>query len=222
MIDRLLTVIAPHYCYGCGEVGHPLCDNCAYDIIHDGYDACLVCGKPSLSGVCQACAPDLPFSSAMCVAARSGVARRLLDEYKFERARAAAVTIAGLMHACYPDLPSGMIVTTIPTISSHIRQRGYDHAALLARRFVRLRGLEYRSLLERNTRVVQRGNGRQVRERQMQGAFACGQALGDRPVLVFDDIYTTGATLRAAASALAARTSGEVHVAVFVRQPLEK
>lgn len=217
MIDYLLGVLAPHHCYGCGKTGCVLCENCIFDIKNEPFERCLVCLAPSLRGLCQK--HRLPYTRAWCVAEREGVLRKVVDDYKFMRVWAAHPTLARLLDETIGVLPEGTIITAVPSIPAHIRQRGYDHAALLARQLAQRREAFYQPVLQRREMTVQRGASRAVRREQAKRAFAIsGNVEKDRPYLIIDDVCTTGATVRYAAQALREAGASEVWVAVLVRQ----
>jgi predicted amidophosphoribosyltransferase len=57
------------------------------------------------------------------------------------------------------------------------------------------------------------------RRRNVRGLFAAGPAVGGASVALVDDVYTTGATVSAAARALRAAGAREVHVITLARTP---
>ncbi len=217
----LSDLLSPHYCCSCGEIGAVLCEHCKYDIISEPFDVCLKCGKAvGVSGnVCSDCRP--PYSHAWCVGFRSEGLKKLVDIYKFERVRAAHGVLAELFDECIPFLPADIIVTPIPTIRPHIRIRGYDHIELLARSFAKARTLTYRPTLKRISNSVQRGASKKVRDKQASMAFEGEKLTGER-ILLMDDVYTTGATVKYAAQKLLDNGAGEVWVAVLSRQTIGK
>ena len=169
--------------------------------------------------LCSNC--TTPYSRAWCVGERRDALERLIDSHKFEHLKDAYESFASLLDDIVPALPSGVTVVPVPTISAHIRQRGYDHTALLARRFARLRSCEYASPLERRTNHVQRGGTKRERQDQAKDAFASTPLLGGVYLLI-DDVFTTGATVASAAAELRRAGATDVWVAVIARQPLEK
>ena len=220
MIDDLLGYIAPHHCFGCNKTGTVLCDNCKYDIVDDGFSGCVVCGRPSLVGICARC--KTTYEKAWCVGDREGVLERLIDAYKFERVKRASVELAFLFDAILPVLPRDTVVIPVPTIQSHVRVRGYDHALLLAREFAKQRGLTVSTDLKRRNSISQRGLTKRERLSAAKQAFYCDKTLQPRPYLLLDDVVTTNATLRYCAKALQAAGADNVWVAVIARQPLDK
>jgi len=221
MLDTLLSPIAPHLCCGCSKTGTLLCDYCKYDIVHDTLAGCILCSnKHTNYTICDTCRPTI--QRGWCVAERTDALRRLIDRYKFENTRSAYQVLARLLNEHIEQLPPTTVIVPIPTIASHIRQRGYDHAALLAQAFAKHRQLTCKSLIQRTTNTSQRNATKIQRLQQASAAFKATKALSPlTPYLLVDDIVTTGATLTAAAKALRAAGAREVWVAAVARQPLD-
>lgn len=221
MLDTLLATIAPHLCFGCGKTGTVLCDNCKYNITSEPFAACIVCGRPAgYENLCQGC--HTGYSRAWCVGQRTEVLKRLLDAYKFERVQAASKVLAELLSERLGRLPPSAVIVPVPTISAHIRQRGYDHMAAIAWHLVRLQAVPAVPLLARRSSTVQRGAGRAQRQRQAEQAYRLQRTPdpGATYVLI-DDITTTGATLNAAARTLRQGGARAVWAAVLASQPLD-
>ena len=107
-------------------------------------------------------------------------------------------------------------MTALPADPERLLRRGDHPAPALARELAQLWGLpESRPLARVAARRPQRGLDLVERRRNVRGAFAARDA--PRRVLVVDDVYTTGATANAAASALRRAGAREVHVVAFAR-----
>lgn len=98
------------------------------------------------------------------------------------------------------------IVVPIPMHISKQRERGFNQAALLARSFcqathlpLKIHGLERLRATEAQFKL-----SNTERQQNLQDAFCLGRAWSNQqpsqPILLLDDIYTTGATAQAAAS----------------------
>lgn len=223
MFDKILQIIAPHYCCGCGSVGIILCSNCKHNIVLESSDTCILCQLPARNGICATCKLRTSYSRAWFVGRRDGVLQAVIDDYKFERKRAIHSTLADLLDSQVPVLPKDTIVVSITTASPHIRQRGYDHCHLVAKKFAQLRGLTYRpATLYRTHNKTQRGKSKRERKQQARQAFAIGEKIAtNRPYVIIDDIMTTGATLQAAANLLHLAGVKDVSIAVVARQTLD-
>jgi predicted amidophosphoribosyltransferase len=113
-------------------------------------------------------------------------------------------------------------VVPVPTISPHIRERGYDHTLLIARHVARRRKLRLTPLLARQTNTMQRGASKSVRQKQAAQAFMLNGLVDPTlTYLLLDDIVTTGATLDAAAKMLKAAGAKHVWVAAVAYQTLD-
>lgn len=179
-----------------------------------------MCDRQTGAYLCNAHA-DL-IEHGWYVASRTGPLETLIDAYKFENAKAAYRPLADLLMARLPDLPKETVIVPIPTISHHIRQRGYDHVQLVARELGTQLGLTVRPCLRRMTATKQRDASRRQRELQAKRAFVARDGLHpDTSYLLVDDIATTGATLRYAAQALRDVGARRIWVAAIARQPLD-
>ena len=222
MIDDLLQIIAPHHCCGCDKTGTLLCDNCKYNIIDEPFTACLACGDSlaGISGICRSC--RAPYTRAWCVGRRQEYLQRLIDTYKFTHAQAAYRPLTDLLDERLPVLPRNTVIVPIPTVASHVRQRGYDHMVLIARYLAKRRGLHAKHLLERATNTKQRDANARTRAAQAKSAFTCRQPLdSNTPYLIIDDVVTTGATVKYAAKTLRRAGARTVWVASMSYQALD-
>lgn len=222
MIDELLQIVAPHHCSGCYKIGSLLCDNCKYDIITEPFESCIACGQrlAGKSGICTIC--RVPYQRAWCVGERSDALQRLIGNYKFTYSRQAHKPLADLLDKHLPTLPENVVIVPIPTVTSHIRQRGYDHMALVTRRLAKKRGFTHSECLKRATVTKQRDATRRQRIKQASEAFECRKILDNtKTFLLIDDVVTTGSTLKYAAKVLQAAGAENIWVAALSRQPLD-
>jgi ComF family protein len=100
-------------------------------------------------------------------------------------------------------------VIPIPLHANKLKSRGFNQAELLARRFCDLTASPCKpQLLQRvkDTKAQMQTKSKQEREENLSRAFTVpsSQQNKKQDVVLFDDIYTTGATIREAIATLAA------------------
>jgi predicted amidophosphoribosyltransferase len=125
--------------------------------------------------------------------------------------QAAALTCAVI------DRPEVDVVVAIPPDDGRLLRRGHHPPGRLAGELARHWGLETAPLLRRTRSTTRQvAFRRDERRRNVRGVFA---AHGPVPaaVLLIDDVYTTGATADAAASALRSAGARRVEVVTFAR-----
>lgn len=169
--------------------------------------------------VCTTCQSTTPLEQVVVLTHYTGVAKELLHHMKYERARAGIEEVATLLAPQFWCVPSGASLAHIPTATSRVRQRGYDHAQVLARSLSRLTGRTHRTALARVGQAHQVGARRAERLRQLQGAFrpVRPQGFQGKHLILVDDVLTTGATLEAAARELKRAGAKQVSAVVFAQ-----
>ena len=114
------------------------------------------------------------------------------------------------------------VVTWAPTTSEHLRVRGHDQARLLASAVGRQVGTRPRQLLRRIGASSQTGASRSDRLRGPtfvgRPSFMSARQLA-RPILVIDDVVTTGATLRGAYQSLSKVSAADVRCVASAATP---
>jgi predicted amidophosphoribosyltransferase len=125
--------------------------------------------------------------------------------------QAAALVVETLAR---PDVAA---LAFVPADATRALERGHRPAEALASELGRLWELPVSPLVRRARSVErQRGLGLKERRRNVAGAFAAARASPSRVCLV-DDVYASGATAAAAASALRRGGARRVEVVTFAR-----
>lgn len=220
LIERLISSFAPHICLSCGvEADRLLCDSCVATLARIP-SRCYHCKAVTEDyAVCRSCTARTSLRQVRAYTHHQDVAKELIHRMKYERAQAGVHEAAALMAELLPDLPTDSILTYIPTATSRVRSRGYDHARLLAHSLSRRIDRPVVTLLRRQGQAHQVGANRAARLRQLQEAFrpVRSHSLKDRHIVLIDDVLTTGATLETAARVLKRAGAKRVDAVVFAQ-----
>ena len=191
------------FCCACGRItdGGGLCAACRESLLYDG--AFFAWERTDL-------APDL---QAWSLRPHDGVPRELVIRLKYGAEARAARLLSELLVPLPPDVsfPPDTVVTWVTMPESRRRDRAIDHGRLLAEAFAEKLSLPCRQLLLRRDRREKRqvSLGAEQRAANLAGAFRPGETISF-PVLLIDDVRTTGTTLCRCADALRAGGADQV------------
>lgn len=212
-------MLLPQRCLVCGAAGPQLCAGCRAALPVLAPPLCERCGAPTAWPVrrCRECAGRrLAFAAARAAVAYDEPVRRLVAGWKERGLRRLSDDAAAVM-AERLDRPGDALVTFVPPDGDRSLTRGYHPAERLAASLAEAWCLPCEPLLGR-TRASRRQRGLSLSERRrnVAGVFAPRRAVSGA-VLLVDDVYTTGATASAAASALRRAGAARVEVVTFAR-----
>ncbi len=223
--EDLVALILPARCLICdtsaGHLRQLLCEACWSGMPRLAEPLCRVCGvpRPGLGAVCAACrAHSRAFRCARAVAPYEAGAQTLIQRLKYQSLPSAASPLTRLLVERDPFAGRRYDwVVAVPLSVARLRARGFNQAALLARRYAGERGLRYlsRALERAGSTVSQAASGRGERVRNVRGVFRVlhPRLVDGRRVLLVDDVVTTASTADAGARAL--RDAGAVSVDVL-------
>ncbi len=229
---HFIGALLPHQCLNCRgftqtaglcpkcwdalePLADPLCARCGRHLVHALPD--MICGA------CWMTPPPLDRIRAACL--YSDASRALILKFKHGDALHLVPVLAGLMQRSLDDvLIPGQIVVPIPLHRWRFFNRRYNQSAELARAICRVNSkIQFApgSLVRiKSTQSLGRLS-RHQRRQMLAGAFAvpdsARQKLSGRPVLLVDDVITTGATLFEAARTLERAGCGAVRAITIAR-----
>lgn len=229
---RTLDLVFPPRCVGCRSFGSFLCPDCLATMPRAQPPRCPVCWMPVLSpaegpgagDVCARCrGRPFAFEAARCPFVYDGAAREAVHALKYHGVSAVAEVMARAMAECLQAWgPPVAALVPVPLTGGRRRSRGYNQSELLARELSRLGGLPLATglLIRRRGAAPQaRAVDEAARRANVAGAFAVrhrGPLAG--PLLLVDDVMTSGATLDACARTLREAEYGPVYALTFARE----
>ncbi len=190
---------------------------------------CPLCGHPG-PVPCRACRKTVPpvrwvgapsgVTTLTAVLAYEGPTRTLLAALKYRGATAVVQWLAVIMaEAVGAVAPLPVWITWAPTSRVRRTVRGFDQAELLAREVGVHLQLPVEASLNRQGSQHQTGRSRSQRLHPGHMFQPVPHLPHHGPVLVVDDVCTTGATISAAAWALRSAGVSVVHALVAARTP---
>ena len=207
--SRILDLVAPFSCRGCGRLGSLLCERCKKYNMQRIVKICPRCRKSQKKCSCM--------EKVYAVSYRDGVMLKLTEDYKYKSIRKTAEVLAELMSAAIPKRLKDVVVVPLPTIAKHIRERGFDHTLLLAKSLARLRGWKVEQVIGRVNKTVQVGADEETRRRQAKEAYEVASVVdAETTYLLIDDVWTTGASMEAATKAIKKAGAKKVAAAVVL------
>jgi ComF family protein len=185
-------LIFPPRCVGCGRIDTAFCEDCRR----------AARGVPLVGKV----GAIVPLAGAATTAEHRGILREMVQALKYENAQPLARPLGERLAACLDaqEWTIDMIVP-VPLHTSRLRERGYNQSQLLGEHVADLTGIRCIPAALRRIRATQSQVTITAQERltNVRDAFTADPASASgRTILLIDDVYTTGATLRACAEAL--------------------
>ncbi len=213
LLEKIQDILFPlRNCLLCRSEGsfsaqQPWCSACEEQRLEEMKEEnlCLIChrGIPSDQIQCFYCLNDPPpFVQALHLAPYGGKMKEAIQAFKYHNQKILAVKLGALAaeKICEnPDFLQSDILIPVPLFSKKQIQRGFNQSALLAKQISRKIGIDvdFSSLVRiRNTPSQTQLNEKERRE-NVRGAFQVrSQALMGERILLIDDVFTTGATIR--------------------------
>lgn len=215
----MLDLLLPQRCLVCSLPGAQVCDGCTAALRRIEPPLCARCGAPTAWPVhrCGECAGRrLAFAHARAVLAYDDRLRPVVVLWKERGLRRLAGWAAAVVRESVAR-PDATCVVFVPGDPDRRLKRGYHAAERLAGELATEWELPLRPLLTRaRGSPRQRGLTQHERRRNVAGAFFANGPVPARVALI-DDVYTTGATANAAASALRKGGARNVEVVTFAR-----
>jgi len=203
-IVSILDIVFPKRCVGCGRIGTYICSVCSMRItcIDPAREAiCPVCEKSSINGMIHPrCTSGWGIDGLTSFFRYDGVVKKAVKAVKYRLVSDLCEKFVGLVPSTsYIFLQKVIsekkpVIIPIPLHSSRFRERGFNQAEILG------------SLVAVHLNVPVRWDVLRRTRQNTQGVFAVNNITmkqwNNEAILLFDDVFTTGATMRAAAMVL--------------------
>lgn len=209
MLSSLLDIIFPPVCPLCedGLADGLLCQNCraSFDDTRITGPVCKTCGIPFQGAgedhLCGECLTGkIPFIEARSIFKYEGAVAEAVQRFKYAGKDILGAPLGKMLAAGSLFSERIDIIIPVPLHKRRLRMRGFNQSLLLAKEAGRTLSVkvDYLNLkrirhTEQQTRLKP-----EEREKNVSGAFALKdpEKVKAKNILLIDDVYTTGATIR--------------------------
>jgi len=203
-----LDLIFPKRCVVCGRFGEYLCEEDKKKI-QPAKAFCPVCLRAAIGGATHPkCKGKLSLDGLICLVDYKSPVKEIIAELKYrfvtDLARILEQEIKKPRFLDKYDF-AGFTVVPIPLSSGRKNWRGFNQAEILARVVARRWKLPFDPEVLQKIRETkpQAKLRRDERLKQVKRTFGLvSETVKGKKYIIFDDVWTTGATLKAAATAL--------------------
>lgn len=202
-----------------------ICNDCWQDIQFLEPPWCDICGTPGVNGLCDPCAISPPrYGKLRSIAFYQTTLQEAIHLFKFEKKKVLTQHLIRLINARMPidcSMAAYDFVLPIPIHKKRLRERGFNQATLLANAIAGAEGVPVLTdtLVRHRHTVAQSSLDREARQQNIIGAFGIRNPdlIRGKRLLIIDDVFTTGATIREAVSELWTADPVEIDVLTVAR-----
>lgn len=211
---NLLDMLFPRRCVSCGKVGRYFCRECLGQIRFITHQICPVCERPAIGGASHPkCQTRYSLDGLISIFYYDGAVRKAIKLLKYRFVTDLAKEFISLIPPSFFSSPianyQSSILIPVPLHSSRLKFRGFNQAEILGKLIAGKLNIPVRTdILKRIKKTIPQVEMKDRKKRltNVENVFSVFQPLTTNDqqltVFVFDDVFTTGATLRASANIL--------------------
>lgn len=208
---ELIDLIFPKTCLGCGKGGQYLCPDCVSKV-KLVKPICSYCEKASIDGTTHTkCLGKYSLDGLISIWEYEGVIRKAILALKYKYSLEAGRELCGKFAEYIKNssywVPKSTLLVPIPIHWYRENVRGFNQSIEIGREIAVLMGWKFIPdlLIRTKSTRPQVELSRDARRENLRGVFALSPniLISQYPsILLFDDVFTTGSTLREAAKVL--------------------
>lgn len=211
MLKTLLDVLFPKKCVGCNKVGSYFCSNCIANIFPADL-ICPVCSRASLGGQTHpVCREKLGLDGLWSMGIYKNPLKTAIGQLKYRNVRELGKNLVDILvenwekfkpqisKEIIKDKRVGWAVVPVPLYWFRENSRGFNQSAIIGQSLSKKLGLAYCEGLKRTRSTKSQVSLKsQDRRQNLQNAFAVNSqfSIVNSQLLLIDDVWTTGSTIK--------------------------
>lgn len=223
--NNLVDILLPHTCVICRAMGMDLCHKCAYSIVCHQNSKCAYCRQITIDGKTHSrCVVKDGLSGLWTIFPYTTQVKKIVHEAKYRNIRGSLKELVyergyeSLLQKAKTIVSSDYTLVPIPLSDKRYKKRGYNQATYIANIFANLLNIRVdESILKRvvETKLQSQLSGPVEKEANVRGAFECCADVKNKKLVLVDDVWTTGATVKEACRVLRSRGATEVYAIIL-------
>lgn len=235
----MISILFPRFCFNCKEVPAEnfICGECFSEIEFISDDSvCFGCGEPwgfpqtpdnSTEHLCQRCIEGrYAFTKCRSIAYYTGLLRKLLHNYKYDRQRSLSGFLKWVAGEYFPYDPESIdVVIPVPVYIDKLRSREFNQSAVIGSAIANLFGIDHDPFILKkikDTKAQAEIKNEKDRVKNIKNVFEVKnrRLIKDKNVLLVDDVFTTGSTTNECSRTLLNAGACSVYVLTLMRASL--
>jgi competence protein ComFC len=227
IVRNALHILYPLRCGGCGAEGSIFCKACA-DTLRavEEPSTCPVCGRwIGERIVCGECITETRgFQEGFYGFYFENRLRDALHAFKFQGRKDVGKCLVAAAKSRIAGLSEKIdIIVPIPVTEKRLRERGFNQSFIIAEEIAAIieKPVYHSVLFKTKETRDQYSLSRSERQKNVRGVFSvkAGDSIRGKRILLVDDLFTTGYTIREASKALTGKKPAAIVVFALARTP---
>lgn len=229
MLKSIKNVFLPPLCFCCEKkiLEGYLCQNCQEKLMFLHPPLCRFCAKPlrkNLTNICKNCQKKtFPYERLLSILAYKEPLISLIHPFKYTNCDYLGKFLSSLMINRLKKIGfKGYdydFVTAVPMHKYKLKSRGYNQAEILGKSLSNYFQIPFQNdiIYDISIRPQQVKLSFQKRKENIEGAFKVKKKLKDKKLILVDDIFTTGSTVKACSKALKDKGAQKITVMTLAK-----
>lgn len=226
LYERFLDLIFPKTCGYCEKItlnNSYICDACRTKFVYEFQNKCKLCGKTTynIDDICNECiVKRIYYTRLRYVTFYEDIMKQRITEYKFFEKKYLSHFFAEIILNNVEKI-EGDLLLAVPIGKKRLLERGYNQSDLIAKELSKRWNIKFESKLLKKVKETPKQSKLSARERKknIKNAFEVidSDIIKGKDIILFDDIFTTGATVNEISRLLIKYGANSVNIIVIAR-----